>query len=487
MTGHMQDQVSKLAIDISLIAPEIVLLGAAALILLLAFSPKVNRLAPWIATVGFVASLSLAVGQWGANGDGFADMVTVDQFGVIFKVLFCVASILCLLMAYRYFKAKHIEKPEFYALLLVSTMGMMVMANTNDLVVMFLGLEIMSVPLYVMAGFRRRSLESNEAGIKYFIMGAFATGFLLMGIAFIFGASGTTSLNTIITDYNFIVARSGPFLYAGAALVLIGFGFKVAAVPFHTWVPDVYQGAPTPVTAFFSVAPKAAGFAVLLRIFANGLAGMDVLDNVFWVLAVLTMTVGNIMALRQDNVKRMLAYSSIAHAGYIFIGLTVGGGDAISAAVFYLVGYTLFNLGGFAVVTLLETRSGCKSDFSELAGLSKSNPYLAAMLALFMFALAGIPPTVGFFGKLYLFSAAIKGQFIILTVIGVMNSFLSVYYYLRVVKVSYFDPFEGKLAPVPVPLTIIIVLIVAALGTLGFGLFPDRLLEISRTALYAFM
>ena len=312
----MQDPISTLAIDFSLILPEIALLTAASLILLLAFSRKIDQLAPWIGLLGLLTALGLSIGQWGANGDGFAGMVSVDQFGVIFKVLFCSASTLCLLMAYRYFKVRHIDRPEFYALLLVSTMGMMVMANTNDLVVMFLGLEIMSVPLYVMAGFNRRSLESNEAGIKYFIMGAFATGFLLMGIAFVYGAAETTDLNRIITDYSYIVDRAGTYLYAGAALILVGFGFKVAAVPFHSWVPDVYQGAPTPVTAFFSVAPKAAGFAVLLRIFANGFAGMDILGNVFWVLAVLTMTVGNIMALRQDNVKRMLAFSSIAHAGY---------------------------------------------------------------------------------------------------------------------------------------------------------------------------
>ena len=483
----MQDQITTLAIDFSLILPEIALLTAASIILVLAFSRRIDRLAPWIGLLGLLTALGLSIAQWGANGDGFAGMVSVDQFGVIFKVLFCSASILCLLMAYRYFRIRHIDRPEFYALLLVSTMGMMVMSNTNDLVVMFLGLEIMSVPLYVMAGFARRSLESNEAGIKYFIMGAFATGFLLMGIAFVFGAAETTNLNRIITDYSYIAARAGTYLYAGAALILVGFGFKVAAVPFHSWVPDVYQGAPTPVTAFFSVAPKAAGFAVLLRIFANGFSSMEILGDVFWVLAVLTMTVGNIMALRQDNVKRMLAYSSIAHAGYILIGLAVGGGDAISAAVFYLVGYTVFNLGGFAIVTLLETRSGCKSDFSELAGLSRSNPYLALLLALFMFALSGFPPTVGFFGKLYLFSAAVRAEFIWLAVIGVMNSFLSVYYYLRVVKVCYFDAFEGKPAPIAIPLSIVIVLVITALGTLGLGIFPDRLLTISRAALYAFM
>jgi len=366
-------------------------------------------------------------------------------------------------------------------------MGMMVMANSTDLVVMFLGLEIMSVPLYVMAGFARRRLESNEAGIKYFIMGAFASAFLVMGIAFVFGASGTTDLRRLVADFHFIVSNYKLYMYTGVALILIGFGFKVAAVPFHTWVPDVYQGAPTPVTAFFAVGPKAAGFAVLLRIFSFGFAELELLSTLFWVLAVLTMSVGNILALRQDNVKRMLAYSSIAHAGYILIALAVGGESAISAAIFYLVAYAVFNLGGFAVVTLLETRSGCRSDFSELAGLSKSNPYLSAVLALFMFALSGFPPTVGFFGKFYLFSAAVKAGFIWLAVIGVMNSFLSVYYYLRVVKVSYLDHYEGALNPVRYSPAMVLALVVTAIGTLGLGFFPQRLLELSQAALFAFL
>ncbi|MFZ1682663.1 MAG: NADH-quinone oxidoreductase subunit N [Candidatus Zixiibacteriota bacterium] len=479
----MQDQISTLGIDFGLIGPELALLVAAAVILLFAFSRKIEKLAPWIGAAGLLTALGLSIGQWTVGGDGFSGMVSVDEFGVIFKILFCVASFLSLLMAHRYFQVLNIARSEFYALLLVSTMGMMVMANTSDLVVMFLGLEIMSVPLYVMAGFNRRSLESNEAGIKYFVMGAFATGFLLMGIAFIFGAAETTNLERIITDFAFIQAHAGAYLYFGAALVLIGFGFKVAAVPFHNWVPDVYQGAPTPVTAFFSVAPKAAAFAVLLRIFAYGLADLDILTPIFSALAVLTMTVGNIMALRQDNVKRMLAYSSISHAGYILVAFAVGGGDAISAAIFYLIGYTMFNLGGFAIVTLLETRTGSKSDFGELVGLSRSNPYLAFLLAVFMFALSGFPPTVGFFGKLYIFSAAVKGDMVWLAVVGVMNSFLSVYYYLRVIKVSYFDTFEGKLSPVKVPLTIGFILLVTLVGTLGIGLFPDRILEMSRAAL----
>ncbi len=475
------------SINFELIYSEISLLVAAFLILLTAFQRHLARLAPLVALVGIAVSFYFALQQWGNQMSGFFGMITCDDFGTAFKLLFLVVAALTLLIAHRFLIVKRISSPEFYALLLVSTMGMMVMANTTDLLVMFLGLEIMSVPLYVMAGYARRSLASNEAGIKYFIMGAFASAFLLLGIAFVFGASGTTDLRQIVADYSFIVSNFQNYLYAGAALILIGFGFKIAAVPFHAWVPDVYHGAPTPVTAFFSVGPKAAGFAVMLRIFLFGFEQMEMLTELFWVLAVLTMTVGNILALRQNNVKRMLAYSSIAHAGYILVALCVGGNDAMSAAVFYLVAYAMFNLGAFAVIVLLETRSGCKSDFSELSGLSSSAPYLSAVLALFMFALAGFPPTVGFLGKFYIFSAAVKSGYILLTVIAVMNSFLSVYYYLRIVKTSYFETFEGTFAPAPYSPAIMVVLFITAVGTLGLGFFPDRVLEFSQSALFAFL
>ncbi|UCC43099.1 MAG: NADH-quinone oxidoreductase subunit N [Candidatus Zixiibacteriota bacterium] len=484
----MVDYVSSLSIDFSLIYPEITLLLGASLILLSVFSRQLGALAPGIGVVTLVLALGFTAAQWGDQKAGFAGMVTCDDFGTMFKGIFTVASFLTLLIAHRYMKVRGIDKPEFYALILVSTVGMMVMANSTDLIVMFLGLEIMSIPLYVMAGFNRRSLESNESAIKYFIMGAFASAFLLMGIAFIFGAAETTNLRRIAADFSYIAGHFGVYLYAGIALIVVGFGFKVAAVPFHSWVPDVYQGAPTPVTAFFSVAPKAAGFAAMLRIFVYGMAGADALTELFWILAVLTMSVGNILALRQDNVKRMLAYSSISHAGYIIIALVVGGSDAVSAAIFYLVAYTLFNLGAFAIVTHLECRSGCKSDLPELSGLAGTNPYLSVALGLFMFALAGFPPTVGFFAKFYLFAAAVKAGFVSLVVIAVLNSFVSVYYYLRVVKACFFDsPSAKPLTPIRMVPSILIVVIVTAVGTLGLGFFPQRLLELSQAAIFAFL
>jgi NADH-quinone oxidoreductase subunit N len=315
-------------------------------------------------------------------------------------------------------------------------------------------------------------------------MGAFASAFLLMGVAFIFGAAETTNLRRIYTDFSYLISHheSTHFLIAGAALVLVGFGFKIAAVPFHSWVPDVYQGAPTPVTAFFSVAPKAAGFAVMLRIFIYAFPRLEELSMVFYVLAVLTMSLGNILALRQDNVKRMLAYSSISHAGYILVALAVGGADAVSAAIFYIGAYTMFNLGAFTVVTMMETKSGGKADYSELAGMSSAHPYLAAIMALFMFALAGFPPTAGFFGKFYIFRAAIRADMIWLAIIGVMNSFVSVYFYLRVIKVSYFDTFEGSFEKIRFSPSLVLALLLTVIGTLGIGFFPHQLLELSQAA-----
>ena len=480
----MVDYTSALSIDFGLIGPELALLITSFAVLAVACIKRVMSWAPALTVIGYVVAFVLAAQQWGHQASGFADMVVCDSFGVMFKMIFITACIITVFLGYRYLTAKGIHRPEYYALMLISSIGMMAMANTADLIVMFIGLEVMSVPLYVMAGLNRRSLESNEASIKYFIMGAFASAFLLMGIVFIFGAAETTNLRRIVVDFSYIVHHSTVYFYTGIALLLIGFGFKVAAVPFHTWVPDVYQGAPTPVTAFFSVAPKAAGFAVLLRIFVFGFGAVGQLTTVFWILAVLTMTVGNILALRQDNVKRMLAYSSISHAGYILVALTVGGANAVSTAIFYLVAYTMFNLGGFAVVSILETRSGSKADYSELVGLSKSHPYLAATLALFMFALSGFPPTAGFFGKFYIFSAAVHEGFIWLAVIGVMNSFVSVYYYLRVIKTSYFDTVETAPTPAVITPSVVIALLLTAIGTLGLGFFPQQLLELSQVAIF---
>ena len=475
------------AIFFEILYPEIFVLAVGMIILLAGNFIKNKGLIAYLAIVGLIVSLVLSIQQWEQPQSGFFGMVQKDNATVFFNFIFIVAGIVSILMSRSYLIAKGIEKFEYYAMILFSTAGMMTMASSSDLVVIFLGLEIMSVPLYVLAGFARHDPSSNESGIKYFIMGAFATSFLVYGIALTYGASGTTDLRRILADFVYLQSHAGTLIYSGAAMILIGFGFKVAAVPFHMWVPDVYQGAPTPVTAYFSVAPKAAGFAALLRIFAYGFSAMEEMTMVLWVLAFLTMTVGNVLALLQPNIKRMLAYSSIAHAGYILVGLTAGGEGAIASILFYLLAYLFFNLGGFAIVTIIDTRTGSNAMVDEMSGLSSRHPYLAALLALFMFALAGFPPTAGFFGKFYIFSEAVKAGFVGLTVIAVMNSFVSVYYYLRPVIKAYFGDKDLVFEPVSFKPAIVIVLIVTAIGTLGLGFFPQYALELSRMCMFPFM
>jgi len=474
-------------INPGIIAPEILLLAVGMLILIAGNIIKNRGVIAYTAFLALLAAIFLSIQRWNNPESGFYGMVQVDNFAVLFKVIFLSASAITLLMARNYLQGRSLERPEFYALLLFSAVGMMTMASSSDLIVIFLGLEIMSVPLYVMAGFARHDPNSNESGIKYFIIGAFATAFLLYGIALIYGAAGTTDLRIIAAELSFLRVHSGLFLYTGAFLVLIGFGFKVAAVPFHMWVPDVYQGAPTPVTAYFSVAPKAAGFAALLRILIFGFSQIPEITSLLWILAFLTMTVGNILAIYQSNIKRMLAYSSIAHAGYILVALTAGGEGAVSSAVYYLLAYTFFNLGAFTVITIIDSRIGSNALIDEMKGLSGCHPYLAALLALFMLALSGFPPTAGFFGKFYIFSEAVRSGYIWLAVIGVMNSFVSVYYYFRVVVAAYFGKPEQEFRPVAYRPALLLALLITATGTLLLGFFPQYWVELSRATMFPFL
>jgi len=479
--------ISSASLNFGIIAPEIALVVAGAVILLFGGLFRNRAVSSYLALIGLVAALILAIQQWNNPQAGFFGMVLIDNFAVLFNIIFIIAGIVTVLMARSYLVFHAIEKFEFYAMILFCIVGMMVMSASTDLIVIFIGLEIMSIPLYVMAGFARHNLESNEAAVKYFMMGAFASAFLLYGIALIYGAAETTDLRRIVTDFDFIMMKSKIFLVPGAFLVLFGFGFKVAAVPFHMWVPDVYQGAPTPVTGFFSVAPKAAGFAAILRVVVYGFPAMEEITPVLWIVAVLTMSVGNLLAIFQPNVKRMLAYSSIAHAGYILVALTAGGEGAVSSALYYLTAYTFFNLGAFAVITMIDSRTGSKANIDEMKGLAKRHPFLAAFLALFMFSLGGFPPTAGFFGKFFVFSEAVGQGYIWLVIIAVMNSFVSIYYYLRVVVVSYFGKTDEEFKPVTFTPALILVLLITAAGTLVLGVLPDYWLELTRMCSFPFI
>ncbi len=429
-------------IDFYTILPFTILVAWACLLLLVdLFIPRNRKgITAFLAALGLAGTLGYSVTQIGVSSTGFNGMVSLDGFSTFANILLLTSGLFGIALAYGYIKRMGIERGEYYILLLFSVTGMMLMAQAADLIIVFLALELLSIPLYVLSAVSRK-LDSEEAGLKYFLLGAFASGFVVYGTALVFGATGTTSLNGI-----FYAASSGDFsllLTIGAALILVGFGFKVAAVPFHMWTPDVYQGAPTSITAFMAAGAKIAGFASLFRVFvvAFPLLAPD-LTAVLWALSALTMIVGNLAAISQSNIKRMLAYSAIAHAGYILMAFVPYGNKdvmptAIAAGLFYLVAYTVTNFGSWGVVIALEKAEGKGLELSDYAGLAKKYPALAAAMTVFMLSFIGFPPTLGLIGKFYLFRSAIAGGFTGLAIIGVITSLISAYYYLRVVVNMY--------------------------------------------------
>ncbi len=407
----------------------------------------------------------------------FGGMFVHDGFTVFFTLLFCAVGVLGVLLSWSYIQRTRINQAEYYVLLLCATLGMVIMAASNDLITVFLGLELMSLALYVLVGFRRARLESNEAALKYFLLGAFASGFLLYGIALLYGATGSTNLTTIAAFMADSPVLGSPLFIIGALLVLTGFAFKVSAVPFHMWTPDAYEGAPTSVTAFMSAGAKAAGFAALLRVALHVLGEVHAqwAPLLSWI-AVLTMTVGNVTALLQSSVKRMLAYSSIAHAGYLLIAVVAGGSDGASAALFYLAVYSVMNLGAFGVLTLLGREQEERVLLADLAGLGFRQPVLGLAMTLFMLSLGGIPPTAGFMGKVYLFGVALKAGLVPLVIVGVLNSVVSIFYYLRVTVAMYMEDPQGEPVQVSWAAPGVVALLATVLLTLWWGVSAHGLL-----------
>jgi NADH-quinone oxidoreductase subunit N len=418
----------------------------------------------------------------------FDGMFLHDGFTVFFTLLFCAVAAVAVLQSWDYVRRTRINHGEFYALMLAATLGMILMAASNDLITIFLGLELMSLALYILVGFRRGRLDSSEAALKYFLLGAFASGFLLYGIALLYGATGTTNLGRMAIFLGDSPMLGNPLLLAGGLLVLAGFAFKVAAVPFHMWTPDAYEGAPTTVTGFMSAGAKAAGFAALLRLVLVALPQLqaDWRPLMTWI-AILTMSVGNVTALLQNNVKRMLAYSSIAHAGYLLIAVIAGGQAGGAAAMVYLAIYSLMNLGAFGVLAMLGREQEERVMISDLAGLGQRHPALALAMTVFMLSLGGIPPTAGFMGKVYVFGVAVDAGLVPLVIVGVLNSVVSIYYYLRVTVVMYMREPQGE--PVEVAWTAPAAL--ATLVTLGltlwWGIQAGGLLEQARQSIMALM
>jgi NADH-quinone oxidoreductase subunit N len=432
-------------LDYEVLTPYILLtVWACVLLLVDLFIPKNRKgITALLSALGLALTLGFTLMQVGSEeGTAFNSMVVLDGFSTFVNILLLLSGLLGVALAYGYVKRMGLERGEYYTLILFSVTGMMLMAQAADLIIVFLALELLSIPLYVLAAFARPKLESEEAGMKYFLLGAFSTGFVVYGIALIFGATASTSLSGIVEK---AASFSSPnlLLTIGAALLLIGFGFKVAAVPFHMWTPDVYQGAPTAVTAFMSSGAKIAGFAALLRVFATAFPSISVdMTDVLWALAALTMILGNVIAIAQTDIKRLLAYSSIAHAGYILMAFVPYGNPevrnvSIAAGLFYLVSYAVTNFGAWGVVIALEKSEGKGLQIADYAGLSKKHPALALAMTVFMLSLIGLPPTIGLVGKFYLFRAVIDGGFYGLAIIGVLTSLISAYYYLRVVVTMY--------------------------------------------------
>jgi NADH-quinone oxidoreductase subunit N len=472
------------AADLIRVLPEILWCGFGVLLMLL---QPFLRNRQWLTLVAMVgAAVGTLATYFGHMGSGFFGLIQFDTYSLFFHWLVGLVAFLVILAADSYLERENLAPAEFYALILFATAGMGVLASAQELLTAFIGLEMSSISSYVLAGYRRDSLKSSESAVKYFLLGSFATAFFLYGIALVYGASGSTNLMQIAS------ADSGSnLLRLGLTLILVGLGFKVAAAPFQVWTPDVYEGAPTPVTALFAAGPKAATFALILRIFTTIHAATDFWFWAFWILAVVTMFVGNLGALVQTNVKRMLAYSSIAHAGYTLVAFAAvttmkldpetGAAPAYAAVLFYLLGYSLVKVGAFTIVSEIGGRGENYQTLDDFAGLGTRQPFAAAAMTLFLLSLLGMPITAGFFGKFYVFKAAINSKLIWLAVLMTINSAIGAYYYLRVIVVMYMREHKGDVAAgaaTSLSPTAAMVVVVTALATLYLGLLPNHVLGI---------
>ncbi|MGE5430724.1 MAG: NADH-quinone oxidoreductase subunit N [Syntrophomonadaceae bacterium] len=439
---------------------------------------KSDKILPWFSVLILLAASVYSVFTLNNTGTAYNNMLAYGGNVGIFNFLFTLAAALTVLSSMEYIKKYGSYFGEYYILILSSVLGMMLMAGAKDLFMIFIGLEQMSICFYVLAGINRKKQSANEASLKYFLLGSFATGFIVYGIALIFGISHTTSIDVIVTNFGSLTHNI--LFVAGMLLFLIGFSFKIAAFPFHMWVPDVYQGSATTVSGLMSTGGKAAAFSVLIialgAVFPGSAA--NVFRPYFAAIAAFSMLYGSIVAISQNNLKRMLAYSSIAHAGYMAIGLAAGNIESVAGIMFYLVAYTFMNLGAFAIIAMIEGENDTKLELDDYIGLSQRHPLLAAFMALFMFSLSGLPPFAGFFGKYYVFISAIKADMTWLAILGVLSSVISVYFYIRVIVYMYFREPEAEMLPVHNNSKGVLAVIISALLVIGFGLFPGTLIDL---------
>ena len=470
-------------ISLAVLAPALIVMGAGCLVLLLdLLPPRASKVhLATVALLGVVAALLTSLAAWGGRGRGFRDMVILDNYALFFHVVICYGAALIVLLSIDYLRRSGVESGEYYALVLFSTSGMLLLTSASDLIVVFLAIELMSLSLYVLSGLFKGRRQAGEASMKYFLLGAFASAFLLYGIALLYGATGTTNIDRIAAAA--AAAPHDTLLIAGLGLLLVGFGFKISSAPFHMWAPDVYEGAPTSVTALIATGSKAAVFAVLVRLLLSGVRAVQAdWTAVLWVLAALTMTLGNVVAIAQSNLKRMLAYSSIAHVGYMLVGLAAGGAAGAGAVLFYLLAYTFTTAGTFGVITLCVRAGEEAVDVRDYAGLGRRHPVLAFALALLLLSLVGIPPLAGFVGKFYLFGAAVRAGFVWLTVLGVLNSAVAAYYYLRVIVTMYMQEPDEQSASVAPSFAGGLALTIAVIGVVLLGLMPAPFVDLAQVA-----
>src|SRR6266581_50993 len=457
--------------DILRVMPELIFCGFGVLLMLLQpFLRERNGMA-FLALCGAGLGTLASIFPLVNAGSAFGELIRADGFSGFFHLLVGLVAFLVILASAPYLERERLAPAEFYALVLFATAGMGVLASAQELLTAFIGLEMSSISSYVLAGYRRESLKAGESAMKYFLLGSFATAFFLYGIALVYGATGTTRLSQMSA-----ADPGGILLRLGLALILIGLGFKVAAAPFQVWTPDVYEGAPTPVTALFSAGPKAAAFALLLRIFATVTAAQDFWFWALWIAAALTMFVGNLGALVQTNLKRLLAYSSIAHAGYILVAFAARSEIGLAAVLYYLLAYALMKLGAFTVVAHLGGAGERQLEIEDYAGLGQRQPFTAAALSLFLLSLLGLPITAGFLGKFYIFKAALDSGLIWLAVLMAVNSVIGAYYYLRVIVVMYMREPQQAVGAIRVPAPVATVLLLASAATVYLGLFPNRVM-----------
>jgi NADH-quinone oxidoreductase subunit N len=469
--------------DLTPMMPELAMTAFALIVMLLDLLIKKKEVVALISIAG-VALVSLTL--FGPSGTTFGTMFISDGYSTFFKLIFFINVILTILISIKYIAVEKVNYGEYYSLILFSTIGMMVMASAGDLIVLYLGLELMALSTYVLAGFNRHDIKSNEAALKYFLLGAFSSAFLLYGISIVYGLTGTTDLRAIAA---FISARDladNSSLLLSVIFLTVAFGFKIAAAPFHMWAPDVYEGAPTSITAFMSVGPKAAGFAVLGRVFMIAFASVKAdWAAILIPIAILTMAVGNIVALSQTNIKRMLAYSSIAHAGYALLGIITANNEGLASTMNYLMIYAFMNIGAFAVIIMLRSEGFKGDNISDYEGLSKTHPLAAVLMLIFMFSLTGIPPTAGFIGKLYIFMSAINAGYTWLVVVAVIFSAISAYFYLRIIMYMYMrDP--KTTVPLTTSFSNSIALGITTAAVLLIGILPTYLLNLAKAAIKGF-